>query len=246
MHATVSLIRSAVGLALIAGAVGCAAQNPGAANTEAPPSPPALANDAAPPPRAVLPRKIPDSAVVSSAAGVVKRYTINPEGDIDGLLLADDTLINFPPHLGGHVAATVAPGESVRATGFSASAGSLRAQQIANAASGRTVIDQPPPADTPRLPKALRGVGLVKLDVSGRVLRATTAPRGEPDGVLLADGTIVKLTPPVALQFPNLLQAGATIAARGYGTRNRYGAALQATSFGTPGHLTSLYGTSVD
>lgn len=241
MHATVSVIRSAVAMALVAGAVGCAAQNPGAANAELPPSPPALANDAAPPPPTM-----PANAAVSNAAGVVKRYTINPEGDIDGLLLTDDTLINFPPHLGARVAATVAPGDSVRVTGFSASAGSLRAQQIANAASGRTVDDQPPPADAPRLPKPLRGVGLVKLDVSGRVLRVTTAPRGEPDGVLLADGTIVKLTPPVALQFPNLLQAGATIAARGYGTRNRYGAALQATSFGTPGHLTSLYGTSID
>jgi hypothetical protein len=241
MHATVSVTRCAVALILVAGAVGCAAQNPG------PPPPPALTNTApSPPPRAARPRKLPSDAVIASKTGVVKRYTINPEGDIDGLLLADDALINFPPHLGAQVAATVAPGDSVQATGYATPGGSLRAQQIANATNGRTVVDQPPPADTPRLPKSLRGAGLVKLDASGRVLRVTTAPRGEPDGVLLADGTVVKLTPPVASQFPELLRPGATVAARGYGTRNRYGAALQATSFGTPGKLTSLYGTAID
>jgi hypothetical protein len=72
----------------------------------------------------------------------------------------------------------------------------------------------------------------------------SSAPRGEPDGVLLADGTVVKLTPPVAVQFANLLQPGTTVAAEGYGTRNRYGESLQATAFGTPGNLTSIYNTS--
>jgi hypothetical protein len=60
--------------------------------------------------------------------------------------------------------------------------------------------------------------------------------------VLLTDGTVIKLTPPAAAQFASLLQPGATIAAQGYGTRNRYGESLQATAFGTPGNLTVLYG----
>ena len=69
----------------------------------------------------------------------------------------------------------------------------------------------------------------------------TTAPRGEPDGVILADGTVIKLTPPVAQQFPTLVQTGVKVAAQGYGTRNQYGTALQATAFGSPGNLTRLY-----
>lgn len=101
--------------------------------------------------------------------------------------------------------------------------------------------DQPPPADVQRLPKSLAGVGLVKLTAAGRVLRVTSAPRGEPDGVLLTDGTVIKLTPAAAAQFTSLLQPGTTIAAQGYGTRNRYGESLQATAFGTPGNLTVLY-----
>jgi hypothetical protein len=73
------------------------------------------------------------------------------------------------------------------------------------------------------------------------VAHITTAPRGEPDGVILADGTVIKLTPPVAQQFPRLVQSGARVSAQGYGTRNQYGTALQATSFGSPGNLTRLY-----
>ena len=72
-------------------------------------------------------------------------------------------------------------------------------------------------------------------------MRITTAPRGEPDGVILVDGTVIKLTPPVAQQFPSLVQAGARVSAQGYGTRNQYGTALQATAFGSPGNLTRLY-----
>jgi len=186
-----------------------------------------------PPPLAANP-----NSVQANIAGVVKRYLINPEGDVDGLLLTDNALVMFPPHLGTQVIALMAPGERVRIVGDTTPGGTVRAQQIINVRTGEAIADLPPP---PRLPRELRGTGLVKLAASGSILRVTTAPRGEPDGVLLADGTVVKLTPPVASQFTSLLQPGTVIAAQGYGTRNRYGESLQATAFGTPGNLTSLY-----
>jgi len=79
------------------------------------------------------------------------------------------------------------------------------------------------------------------LCVKGTVMRVTTAPRGESDGVILKDGTIIKMPPPVAQQFMTLLRPDAVVAARGYGTRNQYGEALQATAFGTPDNITQLY-----
>jgi len=211
---------------------------PNASGAMAPAAPNANASMPPPPPRAGGPR----DGVPTTVSGVVRRFLINPEGDVDGLLLADTTLVSFPPHIGNQVAAAIAPGDTVNVSGLAQPGGSLKASQIADAKNGRSIVDQPPPADAPRLPKSLAGVGLVKLNATGRVLRVTSAPRGEPDGVLLTDGTVIKLTPPAAAQFASLLQPGATIAAQGYGTRNRYGESLQATAFGTPGNLTVLYG----
>jgi hypothetical protein len=223
---------------LIATAIACAA----------PPVAPSPGLPSGPPP-AVSPMPPPPSVGqqpggVTMMSGSVGRFLINPEGDVDGLLLADKTLVAFPPHVGVQLAASIAPGDDVRITGFAVPGGSIRAQQVEQTRTGQRFVDQPPEgAGAARLPRSLRGVGLVKLGASGRVLRVTTAPRGEPDGVLLADGTVVKLTPPVAAQCANLLQPGTTVAAEGYGTRNRYGESLQATAFGTPGNLTSLYNT---
>lgn len=214
-----------------------------------PPPPRAEGGIATPPPPPIVPPGAP-----AAISGTVKRYLINPEGDVDGMLLADNTVVMFPPHLGAQVTALAVPGDIVRVSvgggvgvgGSTIPGGTLRAQQIVNVHTGQTIDDQPPPRLTPgmpdqRLPRVLRGAGLVKLEASGSVMHVTTAPRGEPDGVLLADGTVIKLTPPVASQFAGLLRPGTVIAAQGYGTRNRYGESLQATAFGTPGNLTQLY-----
>jgi hypothetical protein len=186
-----------------------------------------------------------DAGSPATVSGTVKRYLINPEGDVDGMLLGDNAVVTFPPHLGVQVTASAVPGDSVRVTGSTMPGGTLRAQQIVNTRTGQTINDRPPallPAlRDPRISRGPQGAGLVKLEASGSVVHVTTAPRGEPDGVLLADGTVIKLTPPVASQFSALLRPGTVIAAQGYGTRNRYGESLQATAFGTPGNLTQLY-----
>lgn len=234
------ITRAAAALAVVTATVACAAQPVPRTPDGAPmPPPPPSADAPLPPPPPVAG---PGDGVATTVSGVVRRFVINPEGDVDGMLLADNTLVRFPPHLGTQVAATLAPGATVSVNGFAQGSGTLRASQIADTKSGRSIVDQPPPPDAQRLPKSLAGAGLVKLDAAGRVLRVTSAPRGEPDGVLLMDGTVIKLTPPAAARFTNLLQPGAMVAAQGYGTRNRYGESLQATAFGTPGNLTVLYG----
>jgi hypothetical protein len=239
-HSTLHIVAACV---LLAATAVSAAQDlpPRPDVAQRPPSAPV----ADPGPGAGLPPRPLDDRVAALVTinGVVQRYVINPEGDVDGLLLADNALVHFPPHLGTEVTAAVVPGDSVTVTGFALPGDTVQAQRIENAKRGRTVVDQPPPLATPRFPRELAGAGLVRLDVTGRVLRVTTAPRGEADGMLLTDGTVIKLTPPVAMQFADLLRPGTMVAAQGYGTRNRYGQAMQATAFGTPGKLTTLYGT---
>ncbi|MCY0388736.1 hypothetical protein OVY01_16295 [Robbsia sp. Bb-Pol-6] len=199
-----------------------------------PPPRPGAGSAAPPPPTSPAPN---DAS--ATTAGAIERYLINPAGDVDGLLLANDAIVVFAPPLGAQLTSTAAPGDRVSVVGRRFDNGTVRAERITIAKTGSTMADVPPGASPPREPQ--RGARLVELEASGSVTHVTSAPLGEPDGVLLSDGTIVKLTPSAAARFANLLRPGARVAAKGYGTRNRYGESLQATAFGTPGHVTPLY-----
>ncbi|WP_322033860.1 hypothetical protein [Paraburkholderia sp. J76] len=213
--------------------IGCAAQTQ--------PEPPSgIAAVAPPPPSAIAPAPLADAGAALIAQVVVARFLTNPDGDVDGFLTSDGMLVHFPPHMGPQLTAMVRPGDHVQVSGWRGPGGNLAAQRIADTRSGQQLVDQPP-AGPPPLPPELRAAALSRLSVQGQVAHVTTAPRGEPDGVILADGTVIKLTPPIAQQFPALLQTGANVSAQGYGTRNQYGTALQATAFGSPGNLTQLY-----
>jgi hypothetical protein len=222
-------VLSAINLvALLATSAGCVAQT----------EPPVAAAGLAPPAPRIGAAPLVEGTAVSAQA-TVSRFHINPDGDVDGFLTGDGALVHFPPHMSAQLTSAIRPGDSVQIDGWRVAGGNLEAQRITDARSGQQLTDQPPLPGT--LPHELRGAGLARLSAQGQVAQITTAPRGEPDGVILADGTVIKLTPPVAQQFPRLVQSGARVSAQGYGTRNQYGTALQATSFGSPGNLTRLY-----
>jgi hypothetical protein len=233
--------------ALILASTGCAAQTqpappaaPPVATRAASPVPPGAAV-APPPPPAGGPAPLADAGSALTAQVVVSRFLINPDGDVDGFLTRAGVLVHFPPHLGSQLTSMIRPGDRVQINGWRDAGGNLAAQRITDTRSGQQLVDQPPPPGAPLLPPELRAAALSRLSVQGRVAHVTTAPLGEPDGVILTDGTVIKLTPPIAQQFPTLVQTGASVAAQGYGTRNQYGTALQATAFGAPGNLTQLY-----
>jgi hypothetical protein len=172
----------------------------------------------------------------------VARFLTNPDGDVDGFMTDDGMLVRFPPHMSSQLTSAVRKGDSVQVSGTRDEGGNFTAQRITDTRNGRQLLDAPPlPGARPLPPAAARAGGLSRLSAQGQVAHVTTAPRGEPDGVILADGTVIKLTPPVAQQFATLVRTGATVSAQGYGTRNQYGTALQATAFGSPGKLTPLY-----
>jgi hypothetical protein len=50
---------------------------------------------------------------------------MNPDGLVDGLLLSNNTIIRFPPHLGPVLTQTVSPQDIVRVEGFFESSGKL-------------------------------------------------------------------------------------------------------------------------
>src|SRR5262245_41440308 len=48
----------------------------------------------------------------------VKRFVINPLGEVDGLILNDSTLVKFPRHMQGELTAAVQVGDTVSVRGY--------------------------------------------------------------------------------------------------------------------------------
>jgi hypothetical protein len=66
--------------------------------------PPVPTQQPAPPPEAQQPVPPPPpppggAAQVTSIRGTVSQYLMNPDGLVDGLLLSDNTIVRFPPHM---------------------------------------------------------------------------------------------------------------------------------------------------
>jgi hypothetical protein len=167
------------------------------------------------------------------AAGRIMQFLINPNGDVDGLLLADGTQVNFPPHLSQALLQIAKVGDAVSiqgVRGYGAEA-SVHATSITNAGTGRRMVDQPPaPGLAPSAPAVL-----TPLSANARVSRVLYAERGEMNGAILDDGMIVRFPPHIGVQMQNLLRPNAQLAASGYGTENAYGRALEATSLSVDG-----------
>ena len=164
-----------------------------------------------------------DLAQLPETRGVVARYILTPRGEVDGFLLQDGTQVHVPPHLSTQLVFAVKPGDAVAVRGLRAlGAPMVTAVSVANAASGATVTDA---GGGPR------GAGQ-SMDVEGQVQATLRGARGEVNGAVLADGTILRLPPREAERFATLLQPGQTVAARGDGLTGPLGTVLAARQFG--------------
>jgi hypothetical protein len=81
----------------------------------------------------------PASFQTTVVQGVVAQYLMNPDGFVEGLLLANNTIIRFPPHLGQVLTQTVSPQDIVRVEGFFESSGTFHASSIIDLQSQRSV-----------------------------------------------------------------------------------------------------------
>lgn len=207
---------------------------------EAAPRPPVPGEQSAPPPalppplpgaQQPVPPAPPDRATqATSVRGTVSQYMMNPDGLIDGVLLRDDTIVRFPPHMSQQLVQTVKPQDLVSVDGFIEYQGTIHATTMTNPASQQSVVDIPP---SPQNPPPGPGQEVRQpMSATATIKVLTHAARGEIDGAVLDNGTIVHFPPPVGTQYANFFQVGAPLAAVGYGTTNTYGRSLEATSIG--------------
>jgi hypothetical protein len=206
---------------------------------EATPRPPVPGEQSAPPLPPPLPGvhqtgplAPPDRATqATSIRGTVSQYMMNPEGMVDGVLLSDDTIVRFPPHMSQQLVETVKPQDLVIVDGFIEYQGTIHAAKITNSASQQSLVDIPPSPQNPPPGRAREEVRQ-PMSATGTIKVLTHAASGEIDGAVLDNGTIVHFPPRVGTQFASLFQVGASLATDGYGTINTYGRSLEATSIG--------------
>jgi hypothetical protein len=180
-----------------------------------------------------------DPNQLPSYRGQVQLFTLTPPGDIDGLILTDGTEIKTPPHLSTALALTIRPGDSITVHGLKAAHLPLvQALSITNDATGKAVIDFGPDRAGPSSPVSQTAE---RQALSGRIHMLLHGPLGDNNGVLLEDGTVLRIPPPEVSRFNALFAPGQAIAARGIERVNVAGKVVEVTAIGaSPEHLQSI------
>ena len=118
--------------------------------------------------------------------------------------------VRFPRHLGQALMAAAKAGSQVTVTGFRDTdpQGRSALHLVSLAAGGQTLRDTPPAR--PAIPPTEETT-----TVRGTVGSLRQDPRGQTNGLMLSDGTILNLPPAAAAQLAEKLTVGATVAATG-------------------------------
>jgi len=224
-------------------------------------TPPPATGTAPPPMVAPLAPAQPtfDPSQLPVTRGTVKYFTLTPRGDVDGFVLADGTQVHVPPHLSTQLVAAVKLGGAVTVHGLHAAAlPMVTAMSVTDDTSGQTVVDTGPPGGPgggPGVPPP-GGPGPAGMapppppggpaagppsEVSGKVLTVLHGPRGEMNGAMLEDGTVLRMPPPEAVRLATMLAPGQMVVAQGPGIANNLGRMVDVRAIGASrDHLTQV------
>lgn len=157
--------------------------------------------------------------------GRIERFTLAPGGEVDGVLLADGTEVETPPHLSARLTAAIRPGDTVTVRGLkAASLPVVQAVTIEDEETGPSVADNGSPVDVavPVPGTPMRREGRVRLLLHGML--------GDVNGLLLADGTTVRIPSVQASALPAACRPGNAVVAEGEGRTSVYGTVIRAAS----------------
>lgn len=154
------------------------------------------------------------------------RFLTNPEGIVDGFLLNGGMLVKFPPQLATQLTSLIAPKDKVSLIGFQENKMLFEAEKVTNMKTLQSLaVADPIPPDSP--PKDHKG--LHKLTSHGTVQIQLLGRRGEINGVVLKNGSIVMFGPHLPAVLKVQTGIGKHVEASGYGTANSYGQSINAT-----------------
>ncbi len=173
--------------------------------------------------------------------GVLEQYVMNPDGEVDGLLLVDGTQIKFPAPISSDMTGLIKPKERIRVQGQRQNARLVKALSITNMTSGKS-LTAPSASGVRPPPVASKAAARKPLQADGKIRFVLHGAGGETEGAVLENGTVLRIPPPAAAKFESLLQVGKEISVKGEGTENQFGRSIEVKEIGAPGGtLTPIY-----
>jgi hypothetical protein len=174
-----------------------------------------------------IPTATYDPQQLPAIQGKVAQYSLTPRGGVDGLILEDGTQVHLPPPLGTKLVFAVKPGDAVTVRGLKARAiPMVEAMSITNDATKSVVADTGPAG--PKGPRAM----VQPLSAEGRIKAQLYGPQGEVNGVVLENGTIIRLPPPEAERLAAQLVPGQPLYVQGNGVAGPLGTVIAAQAAG--------------
>lgn len=165
----------------------------------------------------------------------VERYLIDSFGDVDGLLLSDGLIVKFPVHQSGDLVHTARPGDTITVSGAMIAPHVMEAWALTNTTSNATIVRTPKSKLLPKPPKHMRAMSLQALEAAGRISHMIPGKKGEIKAVVLEDGSSLRLGKHAQWTIGTQLSVGREVRARGVGTQNEFGRALEVTELGLDG-----------
>ncbi len=146
------------------------------------------------------------AGVYSNVSGAISQFNYDRDGEIEGFLLNNNTLVHLPPRAASRAGMSLHPGDTVQVAGLARTSPSgfqsVEAQNIQDRTSGKTLTMPQPGAAAP-------------LSSSGRIQQLNYGADGSINGFLVDNGTLATV-PPFTATHPSSIRVGASIAYSGY------------------------------
>lgn len=140
----------------------------------------------------------------TTLSGSIAQFNYGPEGQVEGMVLSPNALVNLPPDWAAQVEATAKTGARVQATGI----GRITASGMRVVDAERLEINGKTWTQAvPSQPSPYTGSGVVRALNYGR--------EGEVNGFMLSNGVLAR-TPPFGESNTSAVKVGATVAVAGF------------------------------
>ena len=166
------------------------------------------------------------------AEGTVERFILDPRGEVEGLLLVGGIHLYVTSRAADQLVGAFAPGNRVQVYGrLFADERLVQADAVINVTAGMT-FTVPLRLDLP-MQEQERTLSMTEMTAAGTIRALFYHPlKRIVQGMLLSDGTQVRFPPDASHTLRQSFHIGEPVAARGNGTTNRFGRAVEALAIG--------------